>query len=264
LQAVQLKTICYPPDWAAKEITMKKFLLGTVALAVLGAAPAVAADLAARPYTKAPPMAAAAIYDWTGFYIGASGGYGWGDSRFQFALTPGVNSNHDTRGGFAGGQVGYNWQTGAIVFGIEADGHWADINGSTACPVGAFTCRTETRALASFRGRLGFANGPVLFYGTGGAGYADTRYSALAGGAPGAGLTGIYSTNRWGYAAGAGIEWGFAPNWTAKVEYMHYGFDSVTSPAGTVGGGPATYRLDLDTVKVGVNYRWGGPAVARY
>jgi outer membrane immunogenic protein len=241
---------------------MKKFLLGTAALLAL-ASQASAADLAARPYTKAPPMVAA-IYDWTGFYIGASGGYGWGRSREQFALTPGIPTNFNVDGGLAGGQIGYNWQTGAWVFGVEADGHWANLRGSTACPNPAFLCSANTRTLASFRGRLGYATGSWLFYGTGGLGYANTRYTALTGGVPGAGTTGVFTADRWGYAAGAGIEWGFTPNWTAKVEYMHYGFDSATAPAGTLGAGTASVRPDIDTVKVGVNYRWGGPVVARY
>ena len=79
-----------------------------------------------------------------------------------------------------------------------------------------------------------------------------------------AGATGLHSSDRWGYAAGAGIEWGFSPNWTAKVEYMHYGLGSETAPAGTLDVVPTSSRLDVDTVKVGVNYRWGGPAVAKY
>jgi outer membrane immunogenic protein len=112
---------------------------------------------------------------------------------------------------------------------------------------------------------VGYAVNNWLFYGTGGAGFADTRYSALTGGVPAVGTTGFFTTDRWGFAAGAGIEWGFAPNWSAKVEYMHYGFDTVTAPPGTLGFGPAGLRLDIDTVKAGINYRFGGgPIVAKY
>ena len=109
---------------------MKKFLLGTVAL-VAFAAPATAADLAARPYTKAPPMIAA-IYDWSGFYIGANGG--WGSSRKCWdivnnggaAIVPiAPEGCHDATGGVAGGQIGYRWQSAAWVFGLEAQGDWA-------------------------------------------------------------------------------------------------------------------------------------------
>ena len=99
---------------------MKKVLLASACLFAL-AAPASAADLAARPYTKAP-IAPAAVYNWTGFYLGIVGGGAWeassGDPKMQ--------------GGFVGGTAGYNWQTGNVVFGIEADGAWADVSASAA------------------------------------------------------------------------------------------------------------------------------------
>ena len=103
---------------------MKKFLLATVGLAVLGmAAPASAADLAARPYTKAPPPVLAPIYDWTGFYIGANGG--WGQSRNCWGLVPVAGAVipagcSDRSGGLIGGQLGYRWQMDQAVFGLEA------------------------------------------------------------------------------------------------------------------------------------------------
>jgi len=237
---------------------MKKFAFAAAAL-ILGTAGASAADMAARPYTKAP-VAPVAIYNWTGFYVGLSGGGAWSDTRWQY-FASGVNTNHDGSGWLAGGQVGYNWQAGSWVFGLEADGHWADINGSTACPNPAYLCATDVRTLASFRGRIGYAAGPVLFYGTGGAGYADTRYSATTPGGPNF----AYNTDRWGYAAGAGIEWGFAPSWSAKVEYMHYGFDTNTVPIPALSAtATAILRLDIDTVKVGINYRFGGPGAGVY
>src|SRR6202022_416551 len=111
---------------------MKKFLLGTVALFAL-AAPASAADLAARPYTKAPPMIAV-VYDWSGFYIGANGG--WGSSHKCWdSVAPaiiGAEGCHDATGGVAGCQIGYRWQTGTWVFGLEAQGDWADLKGSNS------------------------------------------------------------------------------------------------------------------------------------
>jgi len=240
---------------------MKTTVLGTIALVALGTASVSAADLAARPYTKAPPMVAA-IYDWTGFYIGVNGGGGWGRDRISQAAGA---ANTNPSGGFAGGQIGYNWQNGAWLLGIEADGDWADIGGSSACNAG-FVCSSKTDALASFRGRVGYAVQNVLFYGTGGAGYVAGRNTLLgsATGAPAAGATGLHRSDRWGYAVGAGIEWGITPDWSAKLEYMHYGFGSETAPAGTLDVVPTTSRLDIDTVKVGVNYRWGGPAVAKY
>ena len=153
-------------------------------------------------------------------------------------------------------------QAGAWVFGVEADGDWADIDGAVRCPNPAFSCTAKVRDLASFRGRVGWATGPALLYATGGVGYANVRYSTLtvAGGFPAAGTTGVYTADRWGYAIGAGLEYSFAPNWSAKLEYMHYGFDDITSPGGTVGP-PIALGLRVDTVKAGVNYHfgWGGP-----
>ena len=110
---------------------MKKFLLGTVGLLALGmAAPASAADMAARPYTKAPPPVVAPIYDWTGFYIGANGGWGQSNSCVNFDVF-GVDFADGCRsrsGGLVGGQIGYRWQANQWVFGVEAQGDWADLS----------------------------------------------------------------------------------------------------------------------------------------
>src|ERR1700716_183477 len=109
---------------------MKKFWLTSVGLVALGmAAPASAADLAARPYTKAPPAPIVAVYDWTGFYIGANGGWGQSHSCVDFVTAAGTFANGcgDRSGGVAGGQIGYRWQTNQFVFGLEAQGDWADL-----------------------------------------------------------------------------------------------------------------------------------------
>src|SRR5438034_6376513 len=154
---------------------MKKFLLGTVGLVALGlAAPASAADLAARPYRAAPPPMLAAVYDWSGFYIGANGG--WGSSRkcWDAVTAAGVFSFaegcHDATGGTAGGQIGYRWQAGTWVFGVEAQGNWADLKGSNISLV-APAIRNESRvdAFGLFTGQIGYAANNVLFYAKGGA-----------------------------------------------------------------------------------------------
>src|ERR1700748_131454 len=116
---------------------MKRLAVAASVISVLSisAASAYAADLAARPYTKAPPMMAA--YDWSGFYIGANGGYGSPntsldiDNNFREPRSPGVAEGcNRADGGLAGGQIGYRWQTGALVAGLEAQGNWADLRGS--------------------------------------------------------------------------------------------------------------------------------------
>src|ERR1700682_6023736 len=104
-------------------------ILIAASLVAASAASASAADLAARPYTKPPPMIAA-IYDWSGFYIGANGGYGTSRKEWD-NVTPGglfvaEEGSHDATGGVAGGQIGYRWQASNWVFGLEGQGVWAD------------------------------------------------------------------------------------------------------------------------------------------
>ena len=141
---------------------MKKVLLVTASLIALGAAaPAMAADLAARPYAKAPPMIAA-VYDWSGFYIGANGGWGSSHNIWDF-VGGGSEGSHDATGGVAGGQIGYRWQTGTWVFGVEGQGNWADLRGSNislAFPA----ARTESKidAFGLITGQIGYAANNVL------------------------------------------------------------------------------------------------------
>jgi outer membrane immunogenic protein len=242
---------------------MKKLSLALTVLA-WSASGVFAADLPARTYTKAPAVIPAPIYNWTGFYIGVNGGGGWGETRWDFVGRV-SNADHNVSGGMAGGQIGYNWQFGeSWVAGVEADGDWANIKGSTPCANPIYVCSSEARALASFRGRFGGAINNVLIYGTAGGAYADSHYTALINGLPGAG-SGYFDSDRWGYAAGAGVEWAFVPNWSAKIEYMHYGFGTVTAPRTALGGGGSNLRLDIDTVKAGINYHFNqDPVVAKY
>jgi outer membrane immunogenic protein len=264
---------------------MKKFLLGTVGLAALGmAAPALAADLAARPYTKAAPPMMAAIYDWSGFYIGANGG--WGSSRQCWdagtfgPLVIGNEGCHDATGAVAGGQIGYRWQSSAWVFGLEAQGDWADLRGSQvnrAFPglvtAGDVTNRSRVDGLGLFTGQVGYAWNNVLFYVKGGAAVTRDVYEAITtvGSIVGARAT----ETRWGGTAGAGLEFGFAPNWSLGFEYDHLFMGNrsvglystgIVPGVGTAGALVGTNRMgqDADLVTVRVNYRWGGAAMARY
>src|SRR5712675_2368931 len=194
---------------------MKKVLLVTASLIALGAAaPAMAADLAARPYTKAPPVIAP-IYDWSGFYVGANGG--WGSSRkcWDFVLVgfPSLNEGcHDATGGVAGGQIGYRWQSGTWVFGLEAQGDWADLKGSNislAVPAPGAINRSKIDAFGLFTGQIGYAWNSALLYVKGGAAVTDSRYDIRNA------VTNVLTASsgdqtRWGGTIGAGVEYGFA------------------------------------------------------
>ncbi|MFC0242979.1 outer membrane protein [Rhodopseudomonas telluris] len=238
---------------------MKKLLLGTVALIALGAAPAMAADLAARPYTKAPPVIVA-LYNWSGFYIGANGG--WGTSRKSWDFyTPGLLSegSHDASGATAGGQIGYNWQVGAWVFGVEAQGNWADFKGSNVSLLGPATNQSKIEAFGLFTGRVGYAWNNALLYAKGGAAVVSDKYSFIL---PSGAISGTASETRWGAAVGAGFEYGFTPNWSFAVEYDHLFLDKkdVTFTNTAV----ERIKQDADIVTARINYRWGGPIVAKY
>jgi outer membrane immunogenic protein len=253
------KNIC----WRIKP--MKKFLLGTVALVALGATvPALAADLAARPYTKAPPpYVQQPIYNWTGFYIGGHiGGAFEGNSGFI-----GTNNNNNGRflGGVQGGadyQFAPNW-----VLGIEAEFSWLGNNNNGVAFTGAgtgFVYNNNLRGLGSVTGRLGYTWGPALLYAKGGYAFADRNDSLTFGGVPQPfALNGSHDN---GFTVGAGLEYMFAQNWSAKVEYQYYNFGKTSFVTPPVLAAFGSSRNDEHTVKAGINYRfnWGGPVVAKY
>ncbi|MGO4712651.1 outer membrane protein [Bradyrhizobium sp. 2TAF24] len=281
---------------------MKKVLLST-AVALVGiatvAGSASAADLAARPYTKAPPIVEP-IFTWTGWYIGVNGGGSFGGSStgklaaFSTApagndFTPAVAAGGTPRalgvkhnGGFGGGQIGYNWQTGPWVWGLETDIQGASIGSASTVvfPGGGgivpsvSTGRDRIDWFGTFRGRVGYAADRVLFYATGGLAYGEAKSSISNIYTPNtAGVfVGSKSDTRVGWAAGAGIEWAFLPGWSLKGEYLHVdlGRTSVnaTDPINFPGGAFATYRFkhDFDSARVGINYHFNslGPILAKY
>jgi outer membrane immunogenic protein len=240
---------------------MKKFLLGTVALVALGATvPALAADLGARTYTKAPAYAAP-IYNWTGFYIGGHVGGAFSSDNIFNGLVTGNNNNGRFLGGLQAGadyQFAPNW-----VAGIEGQYSWLGHNNSVIFP-GGLVYANNQRALGSFTGRVGYTWGPALLYVKGGYAYSDNNETLALAGAPVA--FALDSGHRNGYTVGAGLEYMFAQNWSAKVEYQYYNFGSsrFLAPAPLVPFG--TFNNDDNVVKAGLNYRfnWGGPVVAKY
>lgn len=260
---------------------MKHLCLATVALSVFSVAPALAADMAARPYTKAPPMMAA-VYNWTGFYLGANAGYGVSD-RNDITTTGQAPPNETTvalglrnplvsieRDGFVGGgQIGYNWQVSPNwVLGFETDIQYVD-GRSTLATVGTSGLSNTFRAgldyLGTVRGRVGYTWGATMLYGTGGFAYGGVRNGASFNNAAGAlAFFGEDRSTRTGYAVGAGIEHMFTPNWSVKGEYLYYDLGRSTTAINLVAPGlgvgtgyNTTFRNDGHIGRIGLNYKFG-------
>jgi outer membrane immunogenic protein len=248
---------------------MRKIWLCSVGLVALGmAAPAFAADLPARTYTKAPVMIPA-LYDWSGWYVGINGGWGTQNRCFDFTTPGGAflasEGCHNASGGVAGGQLGYRWEMNSWVFGLEAQGDWAGLSGSNASI--AFpgdVNRSRMDAFGLFTGQIGYAWNTTLLYVKGGAAVVADRNDILFGGAVAATAPG---DNRWGSTVGVGVEYSFYPNWSVGVEYDHIFISNelapFTTPAGLFAG---TDRIhgDADIVTARINYRFGGPIIPKY
>ncbi|WFU21020.1 outer membrane beta-barrel protein [Bradyrhizobium sp. CB1717] len=250
---------------------MKKILLASASLFVLSAlTPASAADLAARPYTKAP-VAVASIYNWSGFYIGANAGGGSSHNCWDTTAVVGVavpvtaEGCHNATGAIVGGQIGYRWQSASWVFGLEAQGDWADLKGSnTSSPAAFFPLVNNTKidAIGLFTGQVGYAWNNVLWYVKGGAAVTHNKFSGTL-----AGVTlDTANETRWGGTVGTGIEFGFAPNWSVGVEYNHLFMGKHTDTFTFLGVNTRSdsIKQDVDMATVRVNYTFGGPVVAKY
>jgi len=252
---------------------MKKLSVVAIGIAALGfTSSAFAADMAARPY-KAPPPVIAPIYNWSGFYIGANGGWGNSHNCWDFVGPGGVvfvDACRDASGGVVGGQLGYRWQTGQFVFGLEAQGDWADLSASRVSLINpAFSTRTRVDAIGLFTGQIGYAWNAALLYLKGGAAVTDNRYDIFT--TLGGLNVASADATRWGAAVGVGFEYGFAPNWSVGVEYDHLFMGhannsfSIVNPI--VAGAFNRVNQDVDMVTLRLNYRfggWGGPVTARY
>ena len=239
----------------------KNVLLAAVSLVALSAAaPALAADLAARPYTKAPPAAIAAVYDWSGFYIGVNGGGGSARSTWD-VVGGGREGSHDATGGTVGGQIGYRFQSGQFVFGLEGQGNWADFSGDNVSALFATRNRSRIDSFGLITGQVGYAWNNVLLYVNGGAAVVGAKYDVYST-ASGA-LLASNDQTRWGGTVGAGLEFGFAPNWSVGVEYNHIFLQDKDVSFALI---PATDRVrqDVDMGLVRLNYKFGGPMLTRY
>lgn len=264
-----------------------------VAISTFAAGAAAAADLPAQTYSKTP-IFVEPPYDWSGIYVGGNLGYSWGRSADTSSLNSGagtpvlfsdtVSSHMD--GVVGGGQIGFNFQTQNWVWGAEADfqGTGQKSTHSYTCPAGVCTPPTGVIALfpgpalpvslsqqldwfGTVRGRAGLAVTPkVLLYATGGLAYGQVNsHSTLTG------ATTATNVNP-GWTVGAGIEGAIADRWTARLEYLYVDLGTVsntfTSAVAAIGGGTIasnfSSRITDNIVRVGLNYRFGGPVIAKY
>jgi outer membrane immunogenic protein len=213
-----------------------------------------AADLPVK--APAPPLAA--TYNWSGFYTGLNAGWGWlRDHGNTFCIDPagvvngfGCISNTipgaqiDGDGFIGGGQIGYNWQVNQWVFGVEADIQGADIKGAvdiifnTVEGPGRFVAHEKLNWLGTVRGRVGWAWGRLLIYGTGGFAYGgvDVDQNTIF---PTVQYPSSVSTTKTGWTAGGGLEWAFYGNWSGKIEGLYYNLASISTVGGAVGDATA-------------------------
>ncbi|HRF10370.1 MAG TPA: porin family protein [Xanthobacteraceae bacterium] len=229
---------------------LRKLLLGAIAaVSFLGIANA--ADMPRAPaYYKAPPVA---VFNWTGFYVGGTVGYGWGSNR-HLNTTTGIGSqDFDVDGFVAGATLGYNWQGPGSnwVWGLELDVSYADVNGVLPVAPGfgcVGGCTTDLKWFGTFRGRLGYAFDRSMIYATGGLAFGEVEGSII-------GLTGRGSETVLGWTAGAGIEFAIAPRWSMKAEYLYVSMDQAQY-AVVAGNNIVVDDLNFHVVRLGVNYRW--------
>jgi outer membrane immunogenic protein len=278
---------------------MKHSVIGIAAIASLLTTSALAADMPAPVYTKAP-IIPVVVYDWTGFYIGGNVGYSWGDwnstSLNGVPFPVGTSFNPHVDGWIGGGQAGYNWQVNrSWVLGLEADiqatGERASNSNiaTTLIPFSTDFHFSLTQASASdwkfpwfatFRGRVGVLVDPqTLLYATGGLAVGEFQFSSATmttlqrllgatsttpSGAPVVATTAFSdSRTRVGGAVGVGVERKFDKNWSAKLEYLYLDFGTATYFAGTAS--QTDVRLRDNIVRVGINYEFtAAPVVAKY
>ena len=265
------------------------FAVATASLLSCGLANAADMPVKARPLPPPPP-----VFTWTGLYFGVHVGSAW--STVESNLTGidisaiglpgaapggggiGLNipvSSHNINGFLGGVQAGYNWQFwGSGLLGIETQWSWSDIDGTTPCIV-VFACRTETKWVGTLAGRLGFTADRALIYVKGGVAWAKSDYS-IALNLPGFAISSAVSDTRVGGMWGAGVEYAFAPNWSAKIEYNYIDFrnESYIFPF-TINviqfpitiNAHADIEQKLHLIKFGLNYRFDFgkyPVAARY
>jgi len=228
-----------------------KRILATVLLSVAATGAALASDL---PPPSAPPPRAPVVYappppvyNWTGFYLGINGGWGFGKSDWNTTVagTALDTGNFNVNGGLVGGTIGANWQSDWFVAGIEGDfdGSWMD---GTASVCGVPSCETKNNWLATIRGRIGYAADRVLFYATGGVALGDIVVNTTAN---------WQSADKTGWTAGAGIEGAFTDHWTARVKYLFVDLQNASFTP-VAAATPVTVKFNANLIRLGVDYKF--------
>jgi outer membrane immunogenic protein len=233
---------------------MKRMLTAAAAVLALSGQ-ARAADLAAP--TLPPPVPA--LYNWNGIYVGVNGGWGDGNSNWTDG-TLGESGRFQISGYLTGGTAGFNYQVGAYVFGIEGDFDWSHLTGGSGPTCGAISgavppptgCQTQSDWLATVRGRLGYAFDNILIYGTAGVAFGNVQTGLIP-------PSTFDSSSEAGWTIGAGIEVGFAPNWTAKAEYLFVDLrDATCTTVANCGGAVgSTVSFNENIVRAGINFKFG-------
>jgi outer membrane immunogenic protein len=274
---------------------MKRLCLATVALAGFAAVgTAGAADLPAPVYKA--PVVAPVIFSWTGFYAGVSAGGHWDSDSITATADPvgftaaaanpvafdaAVPVTLHPQGFIGGGQVGYNWQTGNFLLGVEADASglsgtatrtftFAAGNAAGLATGDFVTDSTNARFLATLRARAGVTFDRALLYVTGGAAWGSVQTTDTFAGVSGTVVSTVNgTTNRFGWTVGGGIEWAFGYNWSFKAEYLYVNLGNFTQTTPAITGFPSTdvafnHAYTENIARVGLNYHFGGPVVARY
>jgi outer membrane immunogenic protein len=240
---------------------MKRVLLATVALGALAlGSQAMAADLPVKAAPLAPPT-----YDWSGFYVGGFGGYGFGNQNINNSTGPAgfanFTANFESHGPMAGGEIGYNWMvTRDIMFGLEGDGAWTNIRGNDNFALG-WDDANHLKWVGSLRVRSGFTVDRLLMFFTGGWAVGDIDHTNTN---PGFGVD-TFSAHRSGLTAGGGIAYAITNNLIGKIEYRYYDLGTYHRDAPTNGALPYTVANTYSTVLLGLDFKFGGgTVVAKY
>lgn len=224
---------------------MLRFVAALLGVTAAGIATAQAADLP----VKAPPLLPVPLYNWTGFYVGGQVGGGWGSHDRSVLLPGGFQNSYDSSGVIGGIFAGYNWQIQSFVIGLETDINLTGIKGDDGGAGGTLD-QTKLKWIGSLRGRVGYAWDRLLVFATGGWAYGEFEHFNSAG----AGET--FTRTNSGWTVGGGAEFAVTPKWLLRAEYRYYDLGTYRNSAPTNGVFPYEVANKIQTVTVGVSYKF--------